>query len=370
MTPYFYIYALVLPGVVLCFLGDAAFRRVAQNIYFIVILLALATFAGMRSPNVDRDFQDYVFWFNLIKSGDAPIFAWIRDPAFAVFSWVAAHLGLSYSAVAFTYALLGLMATWAFAAATSAPRWITLFFYLLFCQYYIVLEMTEIRAAVAIPLMGLSLYLACKGRRRQAAGVYVLALIFHFSVIAALPFLVLILGGARFRTRAWLYSMIALGAVASLTMRSLIDLLSGLYRLSEYLNGGAEQNDLRVISWYALAHLLTIAIPVTLLWKKLTLHERMATLACSLGLTIFVVFGWNTGLATRLLYVFDIYWLLIMLMILEKLSGEARVFYVGFLTMVGFALYCKSLQYVEPYSTLRSWDALLRPAIHTFALIH
>ena len=70
-------------------------------------------------------------------------------------------------------------------------------------------------------------------------------------------------------------------------MRSLIDLLSGLYRISEYLNGGEEENDLRVISWYALAHLLTIAIPVALLWKKLNLHQRMATLGCSIGLTLF-----------------------------------------------------------------------------------
>lgn len=359
MTPYFYIYGLVASGVLICFLRDTTLRRVSQALYCIVILFALALFAGMRSPNVDRDFNNYVMWFDLIQSGHAPFIAWIRDPAFAVFSDIVAKLGFGYPVVAFIYALLGLMATWCFAVAVSMERWVTLFFYLLFCQYYIVLEMTEIRAAVAIPLMALSLYLASQGRRRLAVGSYVLAVIFHFSVIVALPLLIMIFAGARFCTRRWLIALIILGAAASITMRRVIDLLSGLYRISEFLNGGEEQNDLRVISWYALAHLLVIAVPVAVLWKKLTLHQRMATLGCSVGLMFFIVFGWNTGLATRLLYIFDVYWLLIMMMILEHLKGNARIFYIAFLALVGLGLYCKSLVYVQPYSVFRDWDARL-----------
>jgi len=369
MTPYFYMYALVTSGILVCFINDTPMRRVAQSMYFILILIALAAFAGMRSPDVDRDFHDYVFWFDLIRSGAAPLVAWIRDPAFALISYCVAGIGLPYSAVAFVYALLGLTATWGFAVCASLERWSTLFFYLLFCQYYIVLDMTEIRAAVAIPLMAIGLYLACKGRKKSAVGTYLVALVFHFSVIVALPLLILILAGTRFRSKAWMYSLIAVGAVASVTMQSVIDFLSGLYRISEYLNGGAEQNDLRVISWYALAHLLTILIPLFLLWKKLTLHERMATISCAAGLMLFLLFGWNTGLATRFLYLFDVYWLLIMMMILERLKGDARVLYVLFLAVVGFGLYCKSLQYVGPYSVMRSWDAMLTPLSHVFQLL-
>jgi len=361
MSTYFYIYGLVAAGIFICFLDDSPLRRVAQWVYFAVTLFVLATFAGMRSPSVDRDFKDYATWFSLIQSGDAPKFAWMRDPAFAAFAWIASRLGFAYPAVAFVYALLGLVATWRFAVAVSARRWITLFFYLLFCQYYIVLDMTEIRAAVAIPLMALSLYYASEGRRRKAALIFLVGLFFHFSVIVALPFLCLLLWGARFRTRGWLYALIAMGALASVTMRSVIDLLSGLYRISEYLNGGAEEDDLRVISWYALAHLVVIAIPICLLWKRLNLHQRMATLASSTGLMLFLIFGWNTGLATRFLYIFDLYWLLIMMMVLDRVKREARVLYVAFLALVGFALFSKSLQYVQPYSVFHDWDVKLIP---------
>lgn len=366
MTSYFYIYGIVAAGIFVCFLDDSPLRRVAQWAYFAVVLFVLATFAGMRSPGVDRDFNDYATWFSLIQSGDAPRLAWLRDPAFAAFSWIASRLGLAYPAVAFVYALLGLVATWRFAVAVSARRWVTLFFYLLFCQYYIVLDMTQIRAAVAIPLMALSLYCASEGRRGRATTVFLVALFFHFSVVVALPFLCLLLWGVRFRTRGWLYALIAVGALASVTMRGVIDLLSGLYRISEYLNGGAEENDLRVISWYALAHLVMIAIPVCLLWERLNLHQRMATLASSMGLMLFLIFGWNTGLATRFLYIFDLYWLLIMMMVLERVKREARVLYVAFLALVGFALFSKSLQYVQPYSVFHDWDVRLIPLRQAF----
>jgi len=364
--PYFLIYALVAAGIFICFLDDTPVRRAAQSFYFVVVLISLAGFAGMRSPAVDRDFQEYDLWFNAIKSGAAPPLAWMRDPAFAIISYIFSRLALPYSAVAFFYAALGLIATWKFARAAFVPRWATLFFYLLFCQYYIVLEMTQIRAAVAIPLMAGSLYLACEGRRRHAIGLYLIALVFHFSVIVALPLLVMILVGVRFRSRAWLFSLVVAGAVAAVAMTRIIDFISGLYRLSEFLNGGAEENDLRVISWYALAHLFTLAVAALILWKNLNLHQRMATLACGIGLTLFLLFGWNTGLATRFLYLFDLYWLLIMMMVLEKLKGEARILYVTLLIFVGFGLYCKSLQYVDPYSTFKGWDAILHIPYHRF----
>lgn len=366
MSVYFLIYGMVAIGIAICFISDRCLRRVAQGVYFLSVLVALSSFAGLRSPNVDRDFQDYVGWFNLIHSGDAPLLAWIRDPAFAGISYVVSRAGSSYSVVAFIYALLGITATWFLAVLISLERWATLLFYLFFCQFYLVWDMTEIRAAVAIPLMACSLYLACEGRRRQAIAVFLLAVLFHFSALVGLPFLILVFAGVRFRSRKWLIALVAGGAFAAVTMRSIINLLSGLYRISEYLNGGAEEHDLRVISWYALAHLVTVVV-ASFYWKRLSLHQRMAVVACGLGLTLFLVFGWNTGLATRLLYIFDIYWLLIMLMLVEHLKGEVQVLYVGALFAVGFALYFKSLQYVDPYTVVDRWDAIVHYAGHACA---
>lgn len=368
MSAYFLIYGLVTSGIAICFIGDRTFRRAAQAVYFLVVIAGLAAFAGMRSPNVDRDFLEYVGWFDLIQSGAAPLFAWLRDPAFAGIAYLVSLAGASFSMVVFIYALAGITATWVLAVSISLERWVTLLFYLFFCQFYVVWDMTEMRAAVAIPLMGTSLYLACQGRRKLATALFVLALLFHFSAIAGLPLLILIFAGVRFRSRGWLIALAAGGAIAAIAMKSLVNLLSGLYRISEFLNGGAEEHDLRVISWYALAHLMVIVVALYF-WKRLSFHQRMAVVACGLGLVLFLVFGWNTGLATRLLYIFDIYWLLIMLMPVEQLHGELQVLYVGALFIAGFALYCKSLQYVDPYTVVKRWDAWVNYAGHAQRLL-
>jgi hypothetical protein len=352
-------YALVASGILICFIDDEILRRLAQKAYFIVTLLTLATFAAARSPNVDRDYEDYAIWFNAIAAGTATKLAWIRDPAFAVLAYIVSRIGLTYSVVEFIYAFLGLTATWRFAVMASAQRWVTLFFYLLFCQYYIVGEMTEIRAAVAIPLMATSLYLACDGRRFKAIGVFCLALAFHFSVIVGLPLLILLLAKVELRSRLWIYAFAVLACVASLEMGRIIDALSNVYRISEYL-GNASGADNKIGGyWFVAAHIVLLILCLELFWKKMSLHQRLAILGCGFGTWLFLAFGSNRDLATRLLYLFDFYWLLLFMVIVEKLKGYQCVLYAMLLTILGSALYILSLQYVEPYSTYKEWDASL-----------
>ncbi len=350
MTPYYFVFGLVASGVPLCFIDDLPFRQLAQKLYFGIVLIVLAIFAGFRGPGVDHDFGNYVFWFDLIANGAPTPAAWLRDPAFALLSYGAASLHLSFSAVTFVYALAALTATIYFSLVATSQRWATLFFFLLFCLYFTVGEMTEIRATVAQPLMAISIYLACAGQKRRALLIFGLALLFHFSVIAVLPFLVLILAGVKFRSRWWVLSLVPLAILASIEMKPLVGVFSGLYRVSEFVSGGAEEGDLPVISWYALAHLIFLAVSVFALWERLSLHQRWATLACGLGLSAFAVFGWNTGIATRFLNLFDFYWLLIMVAIVERLRGNKQFVYVAFLVFAGLALFVKSLQFVEPYA--------------------
>jgi hypothetical protein len=340
---------LVFGGVPIGFIDDGAVRRVAQKIHFAFILIILAAFAGARSPYVDRDFGNYAIWFNAIAEGNATFLGWLRDPAFAFLSYLVSLCRLSFSALAFMYAFLGLGAALCFGLLTTVHRWATLFFYLFFCQYFMVFEMTEIRSAVAVPLMAVSIYLACERQRRKAVFLFIVALLFHFSAIMGLPILILLLTEIQFRSRWWLYSVALFGVIVSAGMNRLVVLLSGLYRISEFVNGGAEENDLRVISWYALAHFLTIVVGLVL-WKKLSLHQKVAVLLSGFGLCLFLVFGANTGLATRFLYLFDVYWILMLVMFLERLKGDKRLLYIAFLSALGLGLYIKSLQYVEPYS--------------------
>jgi hypothetical protein len=358
MTPYYVIYGLVLSGIPICFIDDGPVRRMAQKVYFTFIAIALVAFAGARGTMVDRDYDNYAIWFHAIASGDATPMQWLRDPTFALLSYATSLFGFSYTAVATLYALLGLISTIFFVLVASAQRWITLYFYLFFCLYYLEGEITLIRSAVAVPLMALSLYLACEEHRRKALAFYILALLFHFSVIIALPFFLMLLAGVKFRSRFWVYSLAAFGVIVSQMMSHVVEMLSGLYRISEYLNAPRTEADLPVLSWYALAHLIAIAFCVLLLWGKLSLHQRVATLLAAFGLCLFQIFIRNTGLATRFIDIFDLYWILVLVAVLEKLNGNRRFVYIAFLIMIGLALFIKSLQYVGPYSTVMNADVL------------
>lgn len=351
MTPYYLVYALAASGVPICLIKDGPLRRAAQKIYLTIAIIVFAAFAGARSGSVDRDYQSYLYWFNLVAHDYTVPAAWFRDPAFAFMSLLVAKMGFSYPVLAFIYAILGMLATLWFVIRVTPERWRTLFFYLLFCLYFVVGVMTEIRFEVAAPLMAVSLSLACEGRRRHALGIFLLAVVFHFEAIAALPFLLLIFAGVRFKSRVWIYALIPLGIITAIEMDRVIQLLLNVYRISEYVNGGAEENDLRVVSWYALAHVLIIGAAMFTVWKRLSLNERVATVCCSLGLTLFFVFGSNTGLATRFLNLFDVFWLLLMVILLDRWRGSYRqTALIALLLLIGLGLFVKSLQFIEPYS--------------------
>lgn len=350
MNVYYLVYGFVLAGVGIVFIDNVPIRRVAQKLYFVFAIGLLAVFAGFRSPEVDNDYGNYVFWFNLIRTGVPDTAAWFRDPGFAALSYAVSRLHLPFSAVPLVYAALALAATAWFSLIATTERWVTLLFYLLVCLYYTVGEMTQIRVAVAQPLMAIAIYRACEGHKRQAVGLYCIALLFHFSVIIALPFLVLILLGVRFRSRAWVFALVPLSLIAVIGMRPMIDFMMGLYRVSEAMNGGAPDHAVVVVSWYALGHLLLIALFVLVLWKRLSFHERWATIACGFGLSLFVIFSWSSGLSDRFLNLFDFYWILLMVVFIERLRGVRRLVWLAFLVAAGLALFVKSLQFVEPYS--------------------
>ncbi|HMG86791.1 MAG TPA: EpsG family protein [Terracidiphilus sp.] len=352
MTPYLDLYFVVLCGVPIAWMGDTATRRGLQKLYFVFLWIVLSVFAGSRSLSVDRDLQTYFEWFQAIATNQATAAEWLRDPSFGVISYSLFHLGLGFRAVVLTYDLLAVGALMAVAVFGVAERWSTLAFYLLFCQYYAVAEMTELRSAVAIPLMTLSILAACRKRWRLSAVLLLVAIFFHFSAILALPVCIFLLAGIQFRSRLYIVFLVGAAIVAYIELSPLLALLSNLYRLSEYLNGGEEQNDLKAISWYALLHLIPIAIAVYS-WKKLSLQIRVAALLSSFAMACFFMLSWNTGLATRLLYLFDLFWIVLWVYDLDRIEGARTYLYTFLMIALGLALYVKSLQYLSPYSIIQ-----------------
>jgi hypothetical protein len=202
--------------------------------------------------------------------------------------------------------------------------------------------------------MAWSIYLACENRRLKAVSVFILALLFHFSVVVSLPLLVLLLLGVKFRSRIWVLSLVPVGVIASIGMSRMVTSLGNFYRISEYIGGMAGADAQAELSWYMAAHILTIAICLFMFWDKMSLHQRVAVLCCGFGILLFEIFGAYKTLAVRCLYLFDLYWLFILVEILEKMKGKRRLVFTAAFAVTGFVLFYMSLQNVQRYSTFLS----------------
>jgi hypothetical protein len=102
-----------------------------------------------------------------------------------------------------------------------------------------------------------------------------------------------------------------------------------------------------------LLHLIPIAIAVFYSWKGLSLQIRVAAILSSLGMACFFMLSWNTGLATRLLYFFDLFWITLWVYHLDRIEGARTYLYTLVMIALGLVLYVKSLQYLSPYSIIQ-----------------
>jgi hypothetical protein len=315
-------------------------------------LTFLVLFAGIRSPYVDRDYGNYLPWFHDIAHGDANSSEWLRDPSFSLISRVVSAMGWPYPAVTLIFAVLSLVLKWYFATMVVTNRWLTLFFYLLFCHFYILCDLSEIRAAVAIPLMAISIFLACKGRRRMALLVYMAAVAFHFSILLALPVLILLIAGVEFRSRLWVIALVPLAFVILANLSGILASIGNLYRVSEYLTPSAAQDELTLKTPYFAVLLLPVFVGVFVVWKRLSLHYRVAVFGTGYGLFFFVIFISNTVLATRCKDVFEIYAFLLFVAFMQLLRGNKRLIYLAVLVVMGFSLFFKDVSLVNRYSVV------------------
>jgi len=352
MIVYFGIYILILCGVPITLVDSIKHRRVLQGLFFFAAMTCLILLPGLRAYDVDPDSQNYRDWFDLVSTGSFGIEGWLREPAFAFISLVVSCLGMAYFMVQLAYASLSLMFYLCFTVFAVSNRWQTLYFYLILCRFYLIQDFAEIRAGVAIPLMSVSIYLLCAGKRKWAIALYLLALTFHWSVLVALPVFVLLLVGVKFYSRMWVIMFLPLTGISLIGLRVIIEKLSFIERLSRYYADSHAADGLNVLSLHFFMHVAVVGWVVCFCWEKLSLLQRVAAVCTSLGMFLFLTFIQLSAVAYRFEDIFDLFWVLLIITLLEFSSGMRRIAYVILLTIAGFGLYYVSLIFVRPYGTV------------------
>lgn len=349
MILYYIAFALTVVAAITSLLPNSRWERFFRSVFLVAIVVLLVLLAGLRGANVDRDYSNYFGWFSSLASNRVIPATFIKDPAFTLVALTIGKLSLKFVIVTLVFAAAGLFAKLKFADLTCEARWVPLFFYLLVCRSFFAQEMTQIRAAIAIPLLSLGILWAARGHSRRALLSTFVAICFHLSTIVGLPIVILLIRGVRFKSIWWVASLVPIGITVAIFLQGLLAAISDVARISAYLEGQVETGSINFFSVFLIFKVIVLGAILTQ-WKRLSFEERLIVYCSSLGLFFLLLLAANDNLALRTADLFSLFDLLLFLLPLYYLRRYAA--YAYFLVLLGFggALFASSVRIMHPYS--------------------
>lgn len=244
-----------------------------------LVLVLMATF---RPVGLDFDSENYVDMYN----GDSLILAENSFVLISDFAYYACH---SYRVMFFIYALLGISVKFLAIKRLTPLFFMSILVYLSY--YYILHDLTQIRAGVASAFFLFSLTYLHDKRRGMALLMMLVSVFFHYSSLAYLPLLVFS-SSALSKLERWILVLIV--PAAYLIYFSGINLIMSIpipfvgEKLELYQNlqseGAMEIDNVNVFN---MVLLVKIALYYVLLWKYEIIKEYVPIV--SLLLRIYVL---------------------------------------------------------------------------------
>lgn len=156
-------------------------NKTVQNIWFVIIVIVLVLFAGTRSPYVDMDYGVYKFMWQ-VKSLDEQ-----AEISFIFIKHMLKDVAkLKFPSLVFFYAILGVGVKMIGLKRLSPFLFSSIIIY--FSHYFLLHEMTQIRAGVASGFILIALYYLIKKEYAYYYAFAICAVCFHFSASLCLLF--------------------------------------------------------------------------------------------------------------------------------------------------------------------------------------
>lgn len=149
-----------------------------NKVIFFCLILSLIILAGFRDSTVDRDYHVYLFYWQLRQVDVEISFVILKN-------FLKNYLNLPFATLLITYAILGVT------TKLIGIKRISPFFYLsclvYFSHYYLLHELTQIRAGVATGFFLIALYYLYERKAEYFIFFVICAGFFHYSAFIALP---------------------------------------------------------------------------------------------------------------------------------------------------------------------------------------
>ena len=158
---------------------------------YILVCLFLIIYAGLKPIGFDRDSSNYQWMFMHPDSNKADTAV---EPLFVILSRVLYLIWPDVSCLFLFFALLGITAKFIAIKQLTPMLFLPLFSYLQ--NFYLLHDLTQIRAGVTSGLFLLALYPLANQKKLKAFGIIILGVLFHYSALCLLP--ILFLNNKRF----------------------------------------------------------------------------------------------------------------------------------------------------------------------------
>jgi hypothetical protein len=188
-------------------------KKIIPGVVAVSVFLMLSVFAALRPPEAVADYQVYLFFFQLFGKPSEYFTDYISWVSFEPFYYLIPSV-LHYT---FQFESYANVTIWIYAILGTGVVMLSLykltdFFYAavltLYCNYFLLQQLTQIREAVAVGLLLLMVYFKCKGKIRSCLLCGILAFLFHYSVILSVVIIFL----ASNKLNKKLYGLLALSS--------------------------------------------------------------------------------------------------------------------------------------------------------------
>ncbi|MCR4030917.1 MULTISPECIES: EpsG family protein [Flavobacterium] len=287
---FFFIYFILLVNVI--FLQKTKF----ENSFFVLSAVLLFLIAGFRSDDVTNDYTGYVDYYNdIINHSFSRV-----EPSFI---YITEFVNFAFHDVLYlfvVYAFLGVFFKYVAIANLSEYKLHSAFIY--FCSFFLILEMTQIRAGVATGLVLLCIKPIKERKILQFLFFALLAFFFHFSALFILLFY--FLNATKINKKVY-FALIPLGYLMyflNINLFFFLDFLQIDLIQMKFESYGAADNDINLFNWVYLSRIL---LGFFLLWKIDLIQERndYAIILIKfyfISLFVFSAFATIPGISTRI----------------------------------------------------------------------
>lgn len=303
--------------------------------YFLLLIF----FGWVNLQELSKDYYLYYDWFNYIKNSQVNFLS-DKDPLFQYLSIFLMNVFNSIEYVFLFFISLSVLLKFFIGIKFFERQIIWLYFILVFCRFYILHDLTQIRASLAISLCMIGYYFFIN-KKKKYIFLFILAFLFHKSTLVfILPLLVF-----KFLNiyKSKLFNLVVLSFSPLLYFLS--SKFSTLFfgslnddRLSVYSDGNYSQNsEISIFSFYVLLKFFILIINYYF-WSKMSDYEKKFNFFVALGLLFQMLFSSNGVLGWRFSEIFAYFDIFCLIMVLKFLKPNDRFLYFIFCILLSILM--------------------------------